>query len=312
MALQLLLGCSSSQHRNGCASCDFVGKWDYDSTSCMLTFTVSGYTEDCERLSIEDANIDVTITGPGNIGPVVTFPAFGYKKWTKFKPPSATTYTAEVTLTCDDDTTVTRTYEYTTPNPANLDCNCCTEREIDYITVSGLSAAGAVLNGTWVPNIPMGTPFYNCPAENMFGPLGTGCSYYALDNFPSASTPATGRCNLSHPDLLATRTLTNGRIYIYEGGGKIHALIPNANSTLLPTSVPARTKIIIYIGYMYLSFFENFNTGACTYNSLNPVYEEWLFEMECDGSPSLLCYVDTATSAIATIGTPSVGVFFTS
>lgn len=309
MALQLLLGCSSGEHRKGCKTCDFQGLWQYDSARCMLTFTVSGYTEGCILQPIEDSNLSVVISGPGSIGPVVEYPGFGFKRWTKFKPASGSTYTATVTLTCEDSSTVTRTYTYTAPSPANTNCTCCSERTIDYMTVSGFSGVGASVNGTHVPvDIGLGPPFFSCLplfGENKGGP----CSRYALNNHPG-EVPATGKCNPSAPGLLTVVYLANSERYVYAGGAVINVMIPSVNNALLPPSSPYKEWIMIYIAYGYQVFELRYSDSTCRWRG-SLYYEEWGFRVRCDGgAATLYCYEDQASSILGSIGTPSVNVFF--
>ncbi len=274
-----------------------------------MIFIVYGAVVGCESVAIEDATISVEITGPdGAEGPVVTLPDTSWPDgalfWEKWKPTAGATYSATVTLTCGADE-VTKEYEFTVPDPASSGCNCCTERTIDYITISGMTGAAASVNGTYA--ITTGGIAYSWPFTSVTG--NNYCSRQPVTQPAATAAPPVGSRCVSGPDTL--HTCTNGlgqTVYYYANGGSVYAFLPTNNTG-------AFTTVRVQITYEHRYYRQGtscFEAGlSCAVH-----FQRWEYEIACNtGEATLLRYFDSDSNTSPPTGplisaNPTVQVFF--
>lgn len=160
---------------NGCAGCRLAGGFTYDNGvhiwtqerdgTCILQFLVGDLQDGCNSVDFGSADITIELFLNGSPLSVTFLPLSpsilrgGGVYWEKYKPEANDVYIATVTWVCSTETVV-REFSITIPDPANVDCDCCAEREIGYIVIDGFTDEFAVLNGTFAA-VPTG-PEPNC------------------------------------------------------------------------------------------------------------------------------------------------------
>lgn len=135
----------------GCCDCDcrVEGIWGPSEETCDLSFVVTVVQVDCETIT-DHSTVDLTLVVTDSSDVVIGESTIttGILGWTIFKPTPGETYTATLTLVCGETTTEV-TYDYTVAEDFNSDCNCCTEREVDFVSISGFTGCCDFVNGTW-------------------------------------------------------------------------------------------------------------------------------------------------------------------
>ncbi len=282
----------------GCSQCDFLAGFYYNDTiaefdiTCRLVFLVHRVTSGCSLINVEDADITVSITGPGGAeGPVTTITGDvpytgGYLWWEKWKPVAGSVYEATVTLTCGYETT-TREYTFTVPNPANTDCDCCDVRIPDYAVISGMTGdCCEVLNGTYALSY-----YSTCLTES--------------DLISVGSDP--GACDAETACYTCTRP--NGDIfYFYPKDVRVTVGIGIDPITLLP--LPSADDIRVAISLTFWVYRKTFFFEVCTQTQIGscfPGLSRWIFNSECTADNFELV---SSESDLCALITPTLNVVF--
>ena len=296
-------------------SCSFFGEFRYGddaetAPNCVVAFVVGDIRNGCTSINYEDADITVELFEDGvpitdpllPLGPTII--TGGGAIWQKWKPVANVVYTATVTLDCGGGDIAIREFEFTIPDPASTSCNCCNEKDVDYIVISGLTGYPAVLNGTHAVTRSSGTT-YPCYFE---------ASATSNPGFPtnpcgtSGSPPTPPASSVYSCD--GTVNGRSGRWYYYEGFGGIIDMVIVAPGTL--------TFSIVY--YFNVARWLLVN-GFCEQNvgfppgSCGCARVKWNFSIDCAsgratylGNDSVFC--GTPTVAPLDGSTPTVNVFF--
>jgi len=252
----------------GCA-CSFSGGFSYGDIAggCLLYFIVRNLKNGCTPIDFSTANITVELFLNGS---PISEPLIPYTDssgetggtWEKWKPTANDVYSAVVTLTCSDSSVVVKEYSITIPDPANTNCNCCTERVPDYVTISGLTGVFALLNGTWALS------------------FASTCTYDA--------GPTVGTSDPADPCFGGTHLLS-----CTSGANTFYFYPPKSNYPAVTVVMPGTSgKITISFGAFYSVwryrplFTDCINTGSgsCQKFAIN-----WVYEIDCEtGEATLL------------------------
>jgi hypothetical protein len=288
----------------GFAYDDGVHAWTVERDgTCILLFFVGYLKSGCNIIEYDTADITVElflngspISDPLIPIPNTVFPGGG-AYWEKWKPTAGDVYTATVTLDCGYGNTLTREFTYTIPDPANTSCDCCSERTIDYVIVSGFTGDFAILNGTYA-----------------LSSTGGGCTYGpdeiaapALPSNPCGTSPGplgvnggAGMLFMAPAEADLIPGVTRSICYYYPGGGSVSASIH-----------PTTELVTVTVQFAYASsrwrdvdVHPVTNPLGCTVPGGGcGLGYSWIFTGQCDG------YVALASTEGSPPQNPTVSVF---
>lgn len=280
----------------GCqCQCNFTAGFAYNAGSCTVQFAVGDIFVDGSQVNPADADLTVVIEGPDGVQDGIV--DFGNSLfWEEWQPAQNAVYTSTVTLVCGE-TTVTREYSFTIPSDANQACNCCTLRNLDYITVSGLDGDAVIGNGTHaVTSKTINTPIGNPCGYNFANiPFGSGVPDFPCGN-PEGGTSTTA--------LYQCENALGVKFYLYDPQFQFNRM------EVTSTGVVTIRLTLDYRVYRY----DLALSPACGVSG-TPFRIAWEFTGECENGPLTLAsttnLLNRCTSGNPlTPATPTVELFF--
>jgi hypothetical protein len=221
----------------GC-ECTFEAGFTYADDKCLLIFAVRALKTACISIEFDlaDLTVEIRLNGTPISASLIPYTDSngGGGIWEVWKPEAGDVYSATVSLNCGYGETFSREFEITIPDPANSACNCCTERTIDYVVVSGLTDDVAIMNGTYAleptgvfgcaygPIAIAGPPLPENPC-GIFGANGNGLGGDGTYPCPLPPPDSPDALFMEPPTIICGITLA--RCYFHPGGGSVSATI---------------------------------------------------------------------------------------